>query len=276
MGVLKNVLASGLAYAEEKQVPKYVSSIRSSVSSIKSCDSVLTQVESLLSTHGPVVLDSVDAKVDPLLIKAKETYGGGLKKGTEVVTYAKETKDGVVKYTLDKKMAVYDTATKTTESAKSKARDFASKVQSGELKDAMMKKLDKQPVAKSMATRLVTLFAVATAYSDTLKTKADAKLATAKCLYCTYCKKAKETADAMLAKLPVKAAQEKVATVEKQVWALVVKATDAAKPYADKVQAKTAPYMEQLKPLLLKAKTEACKVYVKLMECKTTFTKKAA
>jgi gas vesicle protein len=233
-------------------------------------------VESLLTTHGPQILDKVDVQVDMLQAKGMEKYGNSIKKATEVVSYAKETKDGVVNYAMDKKTAVYDTATKTTETARNRARDIASKVQSGELKQTLMKEIEKQPVAASMANRVFTLLAIATAYTGSLKTKADGHVATAKGLYTTWCVKAKQTADSMLAKLPVAAAQEKVAKVEKQVRALVQQATEVAKPYAEKVQAKTAPLMEQLTPYVSKAKTEASKVYVKLMEYKATFTKKQA
>jgi len=273
MGVLKNVLASGLAYAEEKQVPKYVTSIRNS---FKPCDSVLTQVESLLTTHGSEILDKVDVQLDMLEAKAKEKYGEGIKKGTEVVSYAKETKDGVVSYAVDKKTAVYDKATKTTALAKTTARDIATKVQSGELKEKLMKKIEKQPMAAQITGKVFTLLAVATAFTGNLKSKADGHVAMAKGLYTEWCAKAKKAADDVLAKLPVAAAQEKVAMVEKQVRAYLKQATEMAMPYAEKVQAKTAPLMEQLKPYVAKAKTEASKVYVKLMEYKTTFTKKQA
>jgi len=274
MGVLKNVVASGLAYAEEKQVPKYVSKLRDS---FKPCDSVLSQAETLLKTHGPQILDKADLKVEFIHTKAKETYGDGLKKGTEVVSYAKQTKTDIVSYALDKKTAVLDKTSKTTALAKSKAKDIASKVQSGELKAKLMKTLEKQPLAKSVATKYIfPLLAIATALPDTLKTKADAHVKTAKALYASALVKAKTYADTVIAKLPVTAAKEKVAKVEKQVFAYVEIAKTKAKPYAEKLQSKTAPYVEQIKPYVTKAKLEATKVYTKLMEYKTAFMKKHA
>jgi hypothetical protein len=273
MGVLKNVIASGLAYAEEKQVPKYVSTLRSSW---KPCDSVIGQVETLLNTHGPSILDKADLKVELIHTKAKETYGDGIKKGTEVVSYAKQTKDGVVSYALDKKTTLLDTASKTKATSISKAMEIKAKVQSGELKKDILKKLEKQPVAASVATQVVALLTIATALPDTLKVKADAHVKTAKALYASWCVRAKACADTAIAKLPVSAAQEKVAKVEKQVRAYLLMAKQTAKPYTEKLQDKTAPYIKLMKPYVTKAKIEATKVYTKLFEYKTAFMKKYA
>jgi hypothetical protein len=257
MGYLKSAVESTLVYAEQAKIPDYVSMIRKN---FKPADSVVAQVESVLSTHGAPLVTKIDLKldpiVDPLVDAATEKYGMAKEKCTTVIEYAQTKKDGVVSYAQEKKDGVIMKVNATSKTVLAAKEDIVRQVKTGEIETTILKKAEYSPYTKWLANTVIAykgkLVLNAKTVSTQIKTISGEQMIAFKAL-----------ANKMKGKLPIAEVKAKV------------------EQFTDIVTAKSEPYVAMVTPYITKAKAEfldaKTKVYSKFMELKKTYlVKKAA
>jgi hypothetical protein len=250
MGYLKSAVESTLVYAEQAKLNDYVSALRKSW---KPADSMVAQVETILTTHGATVVNKIDTKLDPVVDAATEKYGMAKEKTYSVIEYAQTKKDGVVSYAQEKKEGVISKAKDAGKKVVAAKEDIVSKVTSGEIEQILLKKTESSAYASWVAKTLITykgkILVNAKTITTQIQTKGNEQIVALKAL-----------AKQLKGKLPIAEVNAKVTQL------------------TEFVTAKSSPYVAMVNPYYAKAKTEfnvmKTKVTEKVMTLKQTYLAK--
>jgi hypothetical protein len=247
MGYLKSAVETSLFYAEQAKIPDYVSAIRMKW---KPADSMVAQVESLVSAHGAPLVNKLDQKLDPVADAAFEKYGMYKEKCTDMIEYAQTKKEGVVTYTNEKKELVVTKVKASTKTVSDAKEEIVRQVKTGEIETTILKKSEFSPMASWLAKTII-------GYKGMLKVKATTITAQIQTKSAKQMDAIKVFAKELEGKLPIVEIKAKVAEIT------VV------------VTAKSSPYVDMVMPYYLKAKTEfkdaKSKVYSKFMDIKSAY-----